>query len=271
MSSHRALLLHLVAAIQGEKTAPVGIKGGSVNYKLMEKGTRVILDPSPANQTAFLDLLRQQKREGHLTLRGPRGVACEAGSPSMHWSFNAGPIVGVALWACKRNQPELRSACVEWIADEVGLNRWLWWKDGAWLPCPRLKREKGQSPNTKYRDRFTRMAAGEDAEFTKLARQKDADYWAAPEAVAVATMRALRPLLTKDELERIRTSPPPKLYLPILKKELPGGGFLAYIEDTPEARQAMGKDSCNWVRCAPEGITFGVDWEALPTDGGSCD
>ena len=265
MAFHEVLFPRLAAAIREKPVRPLGNVGGSVNYRLMATGTACIADPKPAHQEAFVDLLDEQEQEGHLTLRGPRGVACEQGAPGMHWVFNCASIVGVLKWAILRGQDRVRKACVRWIANEAGLDRHFRFQGRVYLPCPRVKDEKGQAPTEGYRDVFLALVLGENV------RKEDA-YWLHPQALAVSTLREILHMkpsrgvkpLTVAELRQIRQAPVPKLYLPILKTDLPRGGYLAVIEDTPEARKAMGKDTCNWVRCSPEGISWGVDWKNPP-------
>lgn len=256
MALHENLFPLLVAAIHGEKVKPLGIEGGSVNYRLMDDGTAWIVDPSPENKERFLGHLRNMRETGHLSIRGHAfGVACEQGSPGMHWTFNVGSVLGVLKWALIREDAQMIIACVGFLDDELGLDEAHLWRNRIILPAPRVKNEKGQRPIDGNRDLFVRMVNG-------YKPRKRAKFWAEPQNIVAATLREI--LRSEPQL----FAPPhayPKLHLPILKTELPGGGFIAWIEKTPEAEHAMGRDGCNWVRCAPDGVTYGFDWSEPPT------
>src|SRR6478609_734061 len=120
MATHEQLFPLLVGAIRGDKVKPLGIDGGSVNYRLMDDTTTWIVDPSLKNEDVLLGHLKEMKEVGHMTLAGPKGVACEQGSPGMHWTFNMGSIVGALKYAVQRNRRELIARCQDAILDEVG-------------------------------------------------------------------------------------------------------------------------------------------------------
>lgn len=253
MASHTALFRRLAAAIKGEKPDPLGIPGGSVNYRMMDRATACI---AKGAQTAFSDLLAEQEQEGHLTLRGPKGVACEQGSPAMHWSYNCASVAGVLNWAISEEQDQMRKDCVLWFAHEAGLDRHYRFKDGrVYMPAPRIKNEKGQGPVDGYRDVFLALALGENV-------NKPSKYWDQREALAVKTFRDVLPKLTAAERQQIQNAPKPKLYLPIEKTDLPDGGYLLELPDSQDIRKALGKDVCHWVHCPSEGqVTWRYDWK----------
>jgi hypothetical protein len=276
MAGHEERIRRLILAIDGVFVEPVKSKSaGPINYFAMDTGTRAIASPTLTNLKSFEDFLLRQERDGHLSRKGPKAVACEAGSPGAHWTFNAAPVAGVLLEACKRGDAPghgLRSACVRWLGNEAGLNRKYRFRGEVWFPCPRVKNEKttrnnpkGQPPWDGYRDVATDLLSG-----VKVRRPDD--YWQHPQAIAVRTIKALLELkaengvvpLAEAELEIIQTSGEPKLYMPIQKQPTQDGGYLAWIEETPEARACMGRDCCNWVLVGPGGATWGVDWEPLP-------
>jgi hypothetical protein len=248
MALHEQLLPNLTGAIRGTKGAHVvGVDGGSVNYRLMDAFTAWILDPSPENERRVLELLAEQKREGHLCLRGPKGAAAEAGAPGMHWTMNAASVAGGLLHAIKRGNREVEEACTGWIVDEAGFCRALRWKGEVWAPAPRVKEERRQKPHDGYRDVFAALVLGERV-------KKGTRYWQEDQAIGVATVREvlkLRPSI----VSLCKTAEMPRLHFPIHKHDLAGGGFVAWIDRTEEAAHAL--DMCDWVRCAPEGIRFG--------------
>jgi hypothetical protein len=233
--------------------------GGSVNYRLMYWFTSWIVNPTAENLRNCLACLAEMKSEGHLTLRGPRGVACEAGSPKMHWTFNVGAVVGGLLWAIRRRCQPLIDACIGFLEDEVGLDLDFRYNDVVAMPCPRLvagdddTRDEEQAPIDGYRDAFVSLAIGE--------KVKKADhYWSQPNAIAVWAMREVMKLM--PELgERFKGAQRPHLYLPIEKTATPDGGYEARIADTPEARAVMGKDCCQAVSNGRAGVTYMVDWQ----------
>jgi hypothetical protein len=253
---HEQLFPRLIAAIRGDSSVrAIGSVQGSVNYRMMDRATSAIVSPTPANISSFSSLLLEQELTGHLSLSGPNGVAVEQGAPGMHWTYNAASVTGVFL-----RVPALRDICARWMRNEVALNLAFRWEGETVLPAPRVKDEKGQGPRDGYRDVWTALAAGEVSRELKRGEK----FYRADQAIACWAMReAWRVGLMGQGVVGTTV---PKLYLPILRRELDGGGFLAWIEDTPNARKAMGKDGCNWVRCAPAEVTWGVDWAPLPAD-----
>ena len=259
MATHKELLPRLVGAARGEKVTPLRIEGGSVNYRLMDDGTTWIMEPTEANERIFLGYLQEMKEVGHLTLVGPKGVACEQGAPAAHWTFNVGSVVAVCKFAIERKRVKLRAACEDFLIDEVGLNKPFRINKVIALCCPRAKDEKKEAPIDGYRNVFTSLALGERV-------TKSLHYWQEPLAVAVSTFREILPKLGLDFVTRARTAEMPRLYLPIRRVSLQDGGFLAYIEQTPAAEAAMGSDGCNWVKSLADGtITYGYDWSTPPT------
>ena len=261
MASHSVLFPKLVAAIRGEKVRPSEIKGGSLNYRSMVKATKLLVSWTPANHAEFVAHLNNMLSTGHMSLSGEHGVACEQGSPGMHWTFNTAPVIGVYRECHRRNDIELGSLCEEVILNEIGLDRAFRFGKKVVMPAPRIKggpeeRKLQMQPFDGYRDVFLALALGETV-------KRPARYWAEDQAIAVAVMRDLvKSEIWDDEkqAEARRTLMPP-LYLPTLSRPLPDDGFVAWIEDTEEARRAMGKDACHWVRCAGKNdITWGYDF-----------
>jgi|SRR6185295_2704966 len=263
--THEALFPRLVSAIREERVEPVGIFSGSVNYKLMDAFTAWIAQPTPEHEQRCLGYLAGMQTLGHLTLGGTNGVATEAGSPAAHWTFNVASVLGGLKFALKRDNARMRDACFGFLLAEIGLNRAFRWKGRVILPAPRVKDEKEEGPIDGYRDVVTALALGERV-------RKPERYWTEPLAVAAATMKELLslsprqpgahrpPVLTAAQIRLFQSAPLPKLYLPILRRDLADGGYIAWIEDTPEARAAMGRDACHFVRCAPDGETWGYDF-----------
>ena len=253
MAGHEARLRRMVAAIHGEESKPVGDgKGGSVNYRLMDRLTGYITGTRGA-RSASLEILSEMQRVGHLSLDGPNGVATEAGSPAAHWAFNQMAVLGGLKWALRRGDSEIVIATTTFVADEIGLDLEHRYGGRVCLPAPRVKDEKHEAPLDGYRDVAVALVLGERV-------KKNSRYWEEPLATAVAT---LRELLGKHKglRDTLREAQMPKLYLPIIKTQLEDGGFRAEIEDTPEARKAMGRDGCHVVEIGPQGARWKVDWE----------
>lgn len=270
MASHTALYRKLRGAVRGEKVQPLRLAGGTLNYKKMDKATIVIVDGTNEAQADFMRLLHEQERIGHLTLEGPNGVACETGAPGMHWTFNAASVMAVLLWAIENKKGLLRDACVRWLANEFGLDRAYRFGQQVAFPCPRVKdddpnkdEEDDMAPLDGYRDVALALALGENP-------RKPEHYWQSEQALAVDLMRRLQGKLSTEEKLYIARAPVPKLYMPIERQNLPEGGALLKIADTPQARRAMGQDCCNWVAVvrilgsSKFKITWGTDWEPAP-------
>ena len=255
-----------MAAIRGQKALPLGVSGGSLNYQMMDAGTAVLVAPEDAGaRTRWLSLLADQQKWGHLSRRGPNGVQNEAGAPSMHWTFNVAPVLGVLIMAGKRLH---EGKAPDWARDlwdtgftflkaEIGLDRAFRWKGRSIIPCPRAKDEKQEGPIDGYRDVVTALALGEKV-------NKPTHYWTDDQAIAASSMRQLLPLLGPAYKHDLAMAPMPSLMFPIHSKSLDGGGFIAWIEDTPEARTAFGHDALNWVRCTPANVDWGYDWSEVP-------
>jgi hypothetical protein len=249
MGGHKDLFFPLARVIRGDRNVPLAPvdQRGSLNYKLMAAARNAIL--SPDLRARFVDLLDEQERVGHLTIEGPDGYACEQAAPGMHWTFNAASVTGVYL-----RVPELREVCGRWIRNEVGLNRAFRLDGKTALPCARLKDERDQPPVDGYRDCWTALALGQET-------GRGEGYYRSDLAIACWAMAEICRL---DLLPDLSGAPVPKLLLPILRKDLPEGGYLAWLEDTPLARRALGRDACNWVINRPSGLSWGSDWEPVP-------
>lgn len=275
MAWHDILWPEYYSAVHGSKTVtrndksyPVEIRGpvpGSINYLHMSVATSLLMDPTPERAQDYIDLLEEEERVGHLSQEGPQGRRTEAGSPGMHWSMNTAPVVGVTLralqgWFDKFLSRELIDKIIRlglrWISNELALDCSFRFKGKVILPCPRVKDEKKQKPYDGYRDVFVKLALGERV-------KKKAEYWSSPSSLAVSLMRDLMKLDPDIPPYYVRM---PKLLLSINKKVLGDGGYLAWIDDTPEHRVILGKDGVSWIRCSNiDGITFGYDWEPLPS------
>lgn len=267
--THEVLFPRLVGAIRGESVEPVELSGGTVNYKLMDAATAWIAAPSPKSERRMLDLLHEMRRIGHLSLEGPKGVACEQGAPAAHWTFNVGSVAGVLKWAHARGHVPLFAAALDFMRDEAWLDLAHTYNGRCILPAPRVKDEKGQGPLDGYRDVFVALVLGDRV-------KKSARYWSQPGAIAVATVREVDWVTGGELFRELRKASMPRLYLPIRREHLQreridegtltidAAGFRSWIERTPEAERAMGRDGCNWVSAGPDGLAWGYDWEAPP-------
>jgi len=256
MAGHIERYRQLVAAIWGLAAFAVGNgSGGSLNFKLMDLVTLWILTAQEAYAQRILELLAEMKAIGHMTIQGPNKVASEQGSPGAHWYFNWTSILGCLKWARKRRHLALTSACEEAVYDEVALCREYSYGGVTALCGPRIKDEIEQDGGDGYRDVFLALGLGQPI-------RKPKKYWNHQQAAAVRLMRTLcQEGVIRPEVAR--RWPLPKLYIPLHRIDL-SEGFFVYIEDTPEARQAMGKDACNWVLLRNGEVTEGYDWAPFP-------
>lgn len=244
---HKVLLERLNRAIAGEKIGPYELPenmGISVNFKLMHSFSLWISDPSEENMRLCLNYIVPMKKYGHLI--------GEAGSPGMHWSFNIGAVAGGLLYALKRANSIMQIECGAFLRNEYGLDRNFRWKGHTILPCPRVMDQKGEAPVDGYRDVFVDMIQGRVV-------NKPKKYWDQYESAAVRTIRDILVIDPDMKLDFSGASVP-MLMLPIIKKDLPDGGYEAHIEDTPKAREVMGHDACHRVICSNERVAYGVDW-----------
>jgi hypothetical protein len=252
MAGHRERWIRVKAAAQGAKVVPVGDgNGGSVNYRIMDLCTAYLVDPSPENMRRLLDFLRRLRKDGHLTLTGPNGVATEAGSPGMHWSFNIAPLLAALRKALEMHHDELVAALLAVITDEVGLDNGYRFNGMTAVPCPRVKDEKDEGPIDGYRDRVVAIAIGE--------KPKGNKWLSDPDALAVRLMAELTDR-HPEWRTLFRAARVPKLYVPIERVELEGGGYSARLVDSADARKALGRDACHRVRVTPQGIEWWDDW-----------
>lgn len=251
MALHRELWKRFKAATRGEKVQALGVNG-SVNYRHMDRATAALVDPSPANLAAFVELLHRQEVIGHLSLEGPHGVACEQGAPGMHWSFNEAPVLGVLRLADERHLDELAEACMRHLVNEVGLDTAYRFNGTTVVPCPRVKDEKNEAPIDGYRDKMVALAIGEAVRAGKWLSDDDA---MAP--------RLMAEMIGKhhDRVARFRAAKVPLLYIPIERVDLEGGGYSARLVDSAAARKSLGKDACHRVRIGPGGVAWWVDFE----------
>lgn len=283
--THKILKPRLDAAIRGEilvaYEAAERLVHGSINYCRMGFGAwllRLMLLLGVGAKTVgaeltearhrWLGFLEMHRKVGHLSRHGPRGEATEAGAPGAHWAFNLKPVLGVWIAALRADDLGLAMACEADVAREVGFCRAFRLGDGrVTMPCPRLQaipdddgetqplgHDKKQRPWDRERDRFIAVLLGEGK-----ASHED-----------VSCSRLLELILTLPDgsaiRERLLAAPPPKLLLPIVRYDLPGG-FFAEIEATEQSRRVLGADGCNWVLAREhEEIRFGVDWQARPDD-----
>lgn len=273
MATHEVLFPRLIAAIRGEKVKPVGITGGSVNYKLMDSATSWILNPSDENRRVLLGHFENMRKTGHMSLAGPKGVACEQGAPMAHRKFNMAPILAIFKFATTSDRhidPALAEDAEVVILDEIGLTQAFMYKGTSVIPAPRVKDEKGQGPVDANRDRLSWVLRGIDPRKLKVGR----NYWRDDEG-------NLDVILARELVEKgtwgaeltwaaEHADLPVNLHLPIIAEHLVEGGFTAYIPDTPENRKTMGKDACHFVHAGEDGVWWRYDWEPeLDADGKS--
>lgn len=253
MAGHRERWIRVKAAAQGARVVPVGDgNGGSVNYRIMDLATAYLVDTSPENMRRLLDLCYRLRKVGHLTLTGPNGVATEAGSPGMHWSFNLAPLLAALRAALELHHDELAAALLAIVTDEVGLDLAYRFNGMSVVPCPRVKDEKAEAPIDGYRDRVVALAVGENPKGNK--------WLGDPDALAV---RLMAELVSRhpEWRAKFRAAGVPKLYVPIERVDLEGGGYSARLVDSADARKALGRDACHRVRVTPAGIEWFTDWD----------
>lgn len=272
MATHESLWPNFIGAVRGSTSARhLGIKGGSVNYRLLDDTTAWLLDPSPQNRKTLLGHFANMKRTGHMSLSGPKGVACEQGSPMAHRKFNMAPLLAIFKFARARGDEELEEDAEEVILDEVGLTSSFTFKGVSVIPAPRVKDEKGHGPIDSNRDRLSLILQGVDVDSLRVGH----NFWKDDDNLDVIIARELAESgLWDDELIVMsKHAVTPKLYIPITINFNPiiGGGFEAWIPDTPDNRRTMGKDGCHFVHAGEDGIWWRYDWEEEinPTTGAS--
>jgi hypothetical protein len=266
MADHTRLWNHFILAVRGSKEAKhQNVGGGSVNYRLIDDTTAWILDPSPENRLTLLGHFANMKRTGHMSLAGPKGVACEQGSPAAHRKFNMAPLLAIFKFARERGDNELALAAEAVILDEVGLTQAFMFKGTSVIPAPRVKDEKGQGPVDVNRDRLSWVLRGADLRKIKTGKS----FWKDDEGNldVILARELVESRVWDDELIVMAIhSDLPLLYLDIKMNTTQSGGgshygFEAWIDDTPENRKVMGRDGCHFVHAAPDGIWWRVDWE----------
>lgn len=285
MAWHDILFPNVVKAIAGDFSFKLtGFVEDTINYGIMSAVATCLADPTMDNIDHYLGILTEMGREGHLARRGPKGVGTEAGAPAMHWTFNVGPVAGMTLRAIEEEELELpdrvikksipkRSTVIteglDFLCNEYQMDKKHTYiyrdKRGKLsitvaIPAPRIKDEKDQKPyGDSYRDIFVALLSGRQV-------RKSTKYWSESQSLAVRCVRdllALEPALVGVFAD----AEYPKLAVDIRKQDIGSDGdYIAFVEDTPDNRRMMGKDCCNWVRCADKKITFGYDWSEVPTE-----
>lgn len=262
-ASHHFLWPNLCAAVRSAPLPHPGlhIQGGSVNYKLMATSTDA---QANGEWERFLALLAEQRKHGHLSLVGPKGAATEAGSPDPHYPFNALAVLGAWRAARRSGPPQAANACERWVGAELALAReFLVDGERCMVPATRVKDEKGQTPVSYLRDVL--VAILDQRYLPGPAGKASSPWWRSDYALAALVLREILSGPKGGAIrERLLAAPLPKLFLPIHRARFPEGGYLAWLEDTPEAR-AAGLDVCNFVEVRPPvEAQFGFNWAPLP-------
>ncbi len=270
MALHEQLWPNLKEAVGGAAKPPMpqlDSATGSRNYYRLGKARALLAgwrggpgwSPQLIAQQRqdWLSDLRAEREQGHMSKRGGKGVANEQGCPSPHSKFHYLAVMGVWREAMKRGDSEVAAECEYWVGAELYLAAQMAY-DGVTLePGGRVKDEKGQAL---AEDRDALLALLLQA---KLQRPMGGKWWRNDDGLAPSIFAGI--LNSQPGLrERLLKAPEPKLALPVHVVDLPGSGYLAWIEDTDEARTQLGHDALSWVSNGPEGQVLGYDWKPLP-------
>lgn len=262
MATHESLWDQFVLAVRGSKSAHhIGIEGGSVNYRGLDDTTAWILDPSPENRKVLMGHFANMRKTGHMSLAGPKGVACEQGSPGAHRKFNMSWVLAVFKFASSESHfdPGLAREASIVILDEIALTQAFTYKGTSAIPAPRVKDEKGQGPIDGNRDRLSLVLQGIDPRKIKAGR----NFWKDDGNLDVILARELIESRSWHValIQNAQEAELPKLYLNIEMFTTTNGGFEARIPDTPENRKTMGRDACHFVHAGEDGIWWRYDFE----------
>jgi hypothetical protein len=273
MAMHEILFPRFLQSLTG-KALVGGVYGGggSRNYKLMGYGADYLSNPRlMSSRERFLDILHNDKTIGHGTdANNVQGIACEQGSPGAHFTFTYAPILAAYNKATAIGDHEMSSLCANVLYAEVALCREFSLKGRVCMPGARFKDDaQPKTPGLQsqgldaYRDMFVAMALGGSVP------KKPDRFWNDPQSVCVKLARDTFYSPKLWDVVRALREPLPKLYLPINRRDIDGGGYLAWIDKTDSAVKAMGKDGCNWALARSFNwkigeYKFGYDWEPMP-------
>lgn len=262
MAMHEYLIANLVASARRQPLPYPGVanKGGSVNYRLMEAAKQALL----GNWGPLLAILAEMREVGHLTLAGPRGAATEAAAPGPHDYFNTLSLAAPWQRAAKDGKADAERALELAIGDELALARAFRVGQVSSAPSARGKDEKGQGPASPLRDVMVALLLDEPLP-PGNARNRRGPWWSEPYGMSAAILRdMLSGPAGAARRDRLRAAPEPRLYVPIHKAELSGGGHLAWLDDSPAARVSV-IDPINWVRAEPgRRVECGYNWSEVP-------
>jgi hypothetical protein len=204
---------------------------------------------------------RDQLVVGHWAHRGAVGIQNECMAPAPHDSFDLAPTMVVWREALRRSDAEVAALAEAEVGRVVALSRELSARGIVCSPCGRAKTDDDPSNGSgldqwrsrEYDSLLAAVDGGRKLKYSSLATTTFAEILARPEGPGIRA--------------RLRAAPLPEvLALPIHRADLGGGAYLAWIEDTPEARQQLGHDALSWVRWGP-GMAqpeLGYDWAPLP-------
>lgn len=271
MALHEILWPRLLNAVRGRKIVPnksLDEVSGPVNYRGMGRGAALLgawasnggnagFDTQQA-RARFLGFLQEQRRVGHLALEGPMGIANEQGCPDPHWKFEALPVVAVWREALRHRDTSMAAECAYWWASETYLSALFNFNGITLMPGGRVKDEKAQGLS-EPRDVALAVAYG----VAPPPPHRGAKWWNSDDGITASILAEI--LREHPELRPpLIDAAEPKLALPIKRVALPGGGYIAWIEDTDAARKQLGKDALSWVRNDADGHVLGYDWSELP-------
>lgn len=272
-AGHHGLYRNLELAVEGKflmKGAPTGW-GGSRNYGAMRNAAALLSAWTRGDEveartirTLWMGDQRDQLVVGHWAHRGGDGLQNECMAPAPHDLFDLAPTMVVWREALKRGDLEVAALAEAEVARQVALCRALSAKGIVCSPCGRAKTDDDPSNGSgadQWRSRLydsilATVDGGKKFKYSSLATVAFAEILARPEGPAI------RARLRAAELPKV-------LALPIHKAELGGGTYLAWIDDTPEARKQLGHDALSWVRWGPgmKEPDLGYDWAPLPAIG----
>jgi hypothetical protein len=253
MATHPILIDRLNKALSGHLLPggkSLGIEPGSGNYVSMSAAYCDLDAVNRGDEAAvrhwdsfWIDRLEEQERIGILAHAGPKGMQIEQGCPAPHDGFNLLPVLGVWRSSLQRGQTALADLCERNVGAQLAYRREFSVKGVSCPPCVRAK-SKNDPSNGSGLDQWQSRVA--DRLNTMLWTNR-ATNWP-PNSCEAILSGLLRGKGGDDIRQRLRKSPFPKVYVPVLRADLPNGNWLAWLQ--PDNGLAL-LDPLSWVEFGP--------------------
>lgn len=224
---------------------------------------------------ALLEWFRGQLIWGHCARKG----GAEALIGDNHAGFYLSSILLAWLVALKNNDVEVAATCERWVGHEIALS--LKFRCGQVVAAPnsRAKEADDDAPGgaqvgtSRARDVVVARVLEEEPPVPSKTKSGTSWWdWATEKSQGYSLGPVLMHEILKRDMDdsirrRLLNSPLPKLWSPINRIELPGGGYAAWLDDTPENHKSMPDDALSCViHRRPGKVEAVYDFDPLPVE-----